>query len=154
MNRRFLYGALCTTIIVLDRVTKYWALYVLEGEHTVNNFLSYMCVLNRGVTWGMLHAQHEWLFVGVTILVMMMTGVLVRYTYARAQKGHVIIGELMVLAGSLSNIADRILYKGVVDFIVVSYGKYSWPIFNIADAAIVIGVGVMLISRWYDNDTT
>ncbi len=73
------------------------------------------------------------------------------YTYLRWRKGFWIGGECFVLAGSLSNIVDRIIYHGVLDFILLSFNTWSWPVFNIADMAIVFGVGIMIIQGYKER---
>ena len=59
------------------------------------------------------------------------------------KRGESILGHVCVIAGSVANIVDRIVYHGVIDFIVVSFRHYSWPVFNIADMAIVAGVVII-----------
>ena len=52
-----------------------------------------------------------------------------------------------MIAGSLANIIDRIIYSGVIDFIAFHVGPYHWPIFNLADCAIVVGVLIMFVQQ-------
>ena len=65
--------------------------------------------------------------------------------HGRDKRGINVLGEVMVIAGSSSNIIDRMVRGGVVDFIEFSYKNWAWPTFNIADAAIVVGVFFMLM---------
>ena len=51
----------------------------------------------------------------------------------------------MILAGAIGNLYDRFRYGFVTDFIEVFYKSYQWPTFNIADSAITIGVGLLLV---------
>ena len=64
--------------------------------------------------------------------------------YARWILGKNILGEIFVLSGAISNIIDRFYYHGVIDFISLHWKKYYWPIFNLADLFIVLGVFLML----------
>jgi signal peptidase II len=57
----------------------------------------------------------------------------------------------LVLGGSLSNLVDRLWYKAVLDFIELYIGPYSWPVFNVADVCIVIGIGGILLRSWRKN---
>jgi signal peptidase II len=66
------------------------------------------------------------------------------YAYHQYLCGNSIIGEVCVVTGSLSNLIDRVVYHGVIDFIILSYNDFSWPVFNIADTIIVLGVGIMI----------
>jgi signal peptidase II len=53
----------------------------------------------------------------------------------------------LVLSGAIGNVIDRILYGAVVDFVDLHYAGWHWPAFNIADTAICIGVGLMLLEN-------
>jgi len=66
------------------------------------------------------------------------------YAYHNDARGRSIIGEICIIAGSFYNLIDRVLYGGVIDFIILSYANVSWPVFNIADVMIVIGVGFLI----------
>ena len=55
----------------------------------------------------------------------------------------------LVLGGALGNVIDRLLIGKVIDFIQVYYQQWSWPIFNIADSAISIGVAILLIDAFF-----
>ena len=59
-----------------------------------------------------------------------------------------IVGEVMVVAGAVSNLIDRVLHHAVVDFIELSYKGWSWPVFNIADCCIVIGVFLLIFKAY------
>lgn len=69
---------------------------------------------------------------------------------------------LPIIAGAISNIFDRVVYKGVIDFIVVyfdfskitilkSIGRINFPIFNFADMFIFLGVVFIMINLWREN---
>jgi len=133
---------------MLDRFTKHYVLYMCPWRCVINQFISIQPLFNRGISWGMLHTASNWVFIIISCVIAIITSMLAVYTYLRWRQGVSIGGECLVLAGSLSNIVDRIIYKGVVDFILLSFNEWSWPIFNIADMAIVIGVGIMIIQGY------
>ncbi len=132
---------------VLDRLTKYYVVNTYPQRWVINQFISIQPTLNRGISWGILHSTSNWVFVIVSFLIVLITIVLVFYTYFRWQQGFWIGGECLVLAGSFSNIIDRVIYQGVIDFIVLSINTWSWPVFNIADVVIVVGIGIMIIQE-------
>lgn len=68
------------------------------------------------------------------------------YTFFQWKQNQSILAEVFILAGGLSNIIDRFVYSGVVDFIVLGYKDWFWPVFNVADAFIVLGVTLMMVS--------
>ena len=51
----------------------------------------------------------------------------------------------LVIGGALGNVVDRFKYGAVADFIDIHWGDYHWPAFNLADAAISVGVVILLI---------
>ena len=138
------YALLFFGIIGIDRISKWWAIDTLAIPYQVNQFLSFELVYNRGISWGLLHSTSDTLFAVVSIVIALVTLAVAISAWIRFMNGDAILGELLVVAGSCANLIDRVLYGGVVDFILLSYGQWSWPVFNIADAAIVVGVAIML----------
>lgn len=142
-----LYGYLClgTLIFLLDRVTKMAALaWCSESAYIVNSFLSFQLFFNRGVSWGMFHSDSDVIFVGVSLIIVGITALLSWHAYKHYKQGYAIFAETCIIAGSFSNLVDRALYHGVIDFIILSYNNVSWPVFNVADAVIVFGVGILI----------
>jgi signal peptidase II len=85
-----------------------------------------------------------WVTQCVGVIVVTVTSVLAAYAWQRFCEGKKVIGETLILAGAISNIADRLWYGGVIDFIILSFHGYAWPTFNVADIAIVAGVVLMV----------
>jgi len=135
-------------LIAIDRLTKYWALLYCMQPYSIYSFISCELIINRGVSWGMFHTAHTFLFGMLTFCIALVTMMVWCHAISFNKKGLPIIGHVCVIAGSISNTIDRIWYGGVIDFIVLSYGSYSWPVFNVADIAIVCGVCLIL---FYDN---
>jgi signal peptidase II len=129
----WLYGLLAASIIILDQLTKYLAL----------RWCALACTFNRGISWGMLNSGSPLTFYVLTGLVIAITVILAGYAYHRMQQGYTVFGELLIVSGSVSNIIDRFIYGGVVDFIEVRVGSWIGPSFNLADSMIVLGVGIM-----------
>lgn len=152
MNKRTTmrwYGVLLASIFALDRITKMIALRTLStNAYELNRFARFDLAFNRGISWGMFHADGNSMFVWISIMVGLITFGLAWYAFFRWLRGYRIIGETLVIAGSLSNLFDRIVYRGVVDFIELSAGSYSWPLFNVADMAIVAGVVLMFTAEF------
>lgn len=147
-----IYLLLFGVIVIVDRITKLWALHNLDAEFRLNEFIAFDFVLNRGISWSMFHAQNSASFILLTSMIMGITLFLASYAYRRWHDEGFIIGEVMVLAGGISNIVDRFLYKGVIDFIVLSFKDFTWPVFNVADIGVVIGVFIMLVSAYREYD--
>jgi len=142
------HGFWFIVLLVIDRVTKNLALTRCTQACKINQLLTFDFTLNRGISWGMLHSNDETTFVVVSGIVVLITLGLAGYTFVRWMNRESIAGEILVLAGSISNIIDRALYSGVIDFILVSFGKWSFPVFNVADMCIVLGVGIMALELY------
>jgi len=140
------YALIPVLVITADRITKYFALAHCREGCILNQFLSLNLAFNRGISWGTFSQAPGNVFYLVTALVVLVTFGLASYTIRRMRMGKSIWAELLVLAGSFSNMFDRFVHGGVVDFILVSYGTYSWPMFNVADICIVTGVAAMVFA--------
>ncbi len=143
--RAWAYGVLGAVCFGIDRFTKYEALCWCAQQCKLNEYISLEVVYNRGVSWGLFHDTSTALFLAVTGLVALVTLAVLWSAIKRFRDNHLIIGEVLVIAGSLSNLVDRVMYQGVVDFIELSYRGWQWPSFNGADALIVVGVFIMIV---------
>lgn len=152
MRNSFLYFIIISIILFLDRFTKFYALNNWCKEYKINNCLSFEVLYNKGISWGLLNAQDNSFFVPVSILIILATFVLSFYALKRYNSGFAIFGEILVITGSVSNIIDRFYYGAVIDFIILQKGPFVWPVFNLADVAIVVGVILMFIQMiWYNE---
>lgn len=144
MNKKYIYFSLVLFIFLIDRATKIFAITYLQMAHVVNQYLTFELTFNRGISWGMFYNTNTVVFAVVSMITAIITMLLCWHAYRVYKKGNSIIGHICIIAGSFSNIIDRALYGGVIDFIVLSYKNYSWPVFNIADVAIVCGVFIFM----------
>ena len=142
------YGLLLIVPFVVDRLTKFFALNLIQDTVPVMPGVSLVLVKNQGLSWGMLYAQNAWHAKLLILLIGIVIGGLALYTYNCWRRSQVIVGQLLVLSGAISNLLDRFIYSGVIDFIELSAYGWVWPDFNVADIAIVLGVGIMLYQNW------
>jgi signal peptidase II len=142
------YVVLALAIIVVDRISKAYMRSL--DSYQITSWLRIQPTLNRGISWGMLNSNGTCIFVMLSILIMAFIVLLIRYARERYHNSSFIIGETLVIVGACSNVIDRLWYHGVVDFIVISYGTWVWPSFNVADAAIVCGACIMIFSSLRD----
>lgn len=148
-NGLIIWGILAGVLVFgADQLSKYWVLYVLQlpaiGQVRVAPFLSLTMVWNQGVTFGLLHqdtAYGPWLLAGMSLLVVAALGVWMR----RAETGLVAVALGAIGGGALGNVLDRLRFGAVVDFLHLHAGGYNWYVFNVADAAIVCGVGALML---------
>lgn len=139
------YLFLAIFVFFIDRATKLAALmWCAQSPCTINQYISFDVVFNRGVSWGMFHTSSNTIFLLVSLVIAIVTALLCWHAYDVYKPGGRIIGHVCIIAGSCANLIDRVVYGGVVDFIILSYKSYSWPVFNIADVAIVCGVALFI----------
>ncbi len=139
------YYLLALFVIVLDQITK-WIIvrYMEKGDsiQIIENFLYITSHRNRGAAWGILQGQMWFFYIVTTIVVIMLV------LYIRSLKPNQKLFGLalaFMLGGAIGNFIDRIFRKEVVDFIDTYIFTYDFPIFNIADSALVIGVVMILL---------
>lgn len=138
------YSVIVLTIILVDRLTKIWALQ-LSSTKIINEYLSFSLLFNRGINWGMFNYANPVLFLCINACIAAIIALLIWHTIYSWRAGESIMSYLIILAGAVSNYFDRIWHGGVIDFIVLSWQNWNWPAFNIADAAILIGISLVLI---------
>lgn len=144
-----MFGAIAALdILILDQASKYWVLEVfdLPAKQSVAVLpgLNLTMVWNRGVTFGLLGADSlmgALLLAGVAMAVVVALAVWLW----RAERLSVALALGAVAGGAVGNIIDRLRFGAVVDFIHAHAYGWSWYVFNVADAAIVCGVGVLLL---------
>ena len=141
------------TIVGLDRLTKFFALQFLsDKEISVFPWCNLLITWNRGVSWSMLSTNSLlgfWLLFAFIVLII---GFFSWYTYKRLQSGLSVVFEVLVLAGAFSNnMIDRLYYGAVIDFIQLYACNYYFPVFNVADISICVGVFGMLLREWWVN---
>jgi signal peptidase II len=148
------YGA-GLAAIAIDQLTKAWVVVNLPPYDSVDivpflsAVISLTSVQNTGVAFGLFPGLGR-IFTVLSVLVVI--GIVIfRRTVPRDQVWvHAALG--LVSGGALGNAVDRLLRGYVVDFLDANLWPFGgWPVFNLADAAIVIGVGVLLVDSWYGD---
>lgn len=145
------YYLLALIIIALDQITKILVVKNMdlhESIPVIDHFLYITSHRNTGAAWGILAGQ-MWFFYIVTIIVI---GVLVYYIQKMA-KTHVLVGLSLglMLGGAIGNFIDRIMRQEVVDFVDTYIFGYNFPIFNVADAALSVGVCLLIIYMLFEE---
>ena len=150
MSRRSaasLAAAAALLVLVADQASKAWARSALRPGHevmVVTGWVWFRIVSNTGAALGLL-SGNNWLFIVVSLVIVAAVAVLVIRNRALGALGIVALGA--VAGGGSSNLIDRVRLGGVTDFIEV----HRWPTdFNLADAAIRIGVVLFIVALLLD----
>ena len=148
LKKNLIIFSIITFTIFLDLITKNYALSSLIINHSIsiNNFLNFTLAFNHGAAFSFLSnagGWQRWFFIIFSVIVILIiTYILVK------EKNSKYIAFSFVIGGAIGNLYDRILYGYVIDFIEFHYNSFYWPIFNIADIAISIGIILLLYSMF------
>ena len=141
---------LAVLILVLDQASKWWVLDLLgQPPHPiyVTSFFNLVLTWNQGISFGLFGGGAVPPLV-LSLLSILIVGFLVGWLRkAQLQFTRIAIG--FVIGGAIGNVIDRFVHGAVVDFLDVHIGEYHWPAFNVADSAIVIGVGMLLLESLF-----
>lgn len=149
MDKRLLAYGFALLIFIVDQLSKWFIIGPLNLEAVQNiqllPFFDFTWVENRGISLGIAQAQnetHRWILVAVTAAIAVGVAWWIRREEARGDQ----LALAMVLGGALGNIVDRTRYGYVVDFLDLHFGTFRpFYVFNVADAAISIGVVILLL---------
>ena len=133
--------------IAIDQASKTWLLqvYDLPAHPSVQltPWLDLHLAWNRGISYSLLTASTNagrWMLIAGTLAATALLSVWL--AKARLRLTGLALG--LLIGGALGNVVDRVLYGAVMDFVYFHIGSFQWYIFNGADCAIVIGVGLLL----------
>ncbi len=147
---------LSTLAIVLDQLTKYYAEAELLLHKPVAIFpgFNFTLMYNKGAAFSFLSEAGGWqriFFVTLsTVISIFLIFWLKQITRDEKQKHNQIlqIAIALILGGAIGNLIDRALTGEVIDFIQVYYSTYYFPAFNIADSAITLGAGLLILDMF------
>lgn len=126
--------------LVLDQVTKYYVMnhFVIgESVSVIQNVFHLTYIINRGAAFGML-ANQRWFFLVVAFILIIVYAIY----HKKVNRGPISlrIGSALLISGAIGNGIDRYVLHGVVDF----FDFRIWPIFNVADIGICVGVACII----------
>lgn len=138
---------IASLVYIIDRLAKMWIVsHFMLGESLpiIPNVFHITYILNRGAAFGIL-ANRQAFFLGI-VLILLVSLVVFRKRIKNSPQS-MKIGIGLLVGGALGNAYDRLTTRAVVDF----FDFRIWPIFNIADIAICIGVGLIMYFLWQDE---
>ena len=143
--------AIVAVTIIVDQLTKFLVVkYMTLGQSisVIDNFLYITSHRNEGAACGILQGKMIFFYV-VTLVVIGLVILWIRKLDIKKEK-LLVIALSLILGGALGNFIDRVMYQHVVDFINTYIFGYDFPIFNIADSALCIGVFLMAVDAILD----
>jgi signal peptidase II len=148
-NRVLLIVVVAILTLALDQATKLWARSSLRGKPAVTLIPGYLDLEyheNPGSAFGLLRSVPgaRYILIGVGVVALVVVWRMVSRIQHRRRMGDVAFA--LVAGGAVGNVVDRIHIGRVVDFILMHFHrKYVWPAYNVADIALVVGVGLLIL---------
>ena len=141
---------IAAVVFALDRITKWLVetqVSAFDTLHVIPGFFAIVHSQNRGAAFGIFaDSSSEW---RTFLLVVVSAGALIFIASmiwrGRQMDRFTLWGLTLILGGALGNVVDRVVRGAVTDFLLVYIGEYQWPAFNVADTAITIGSGLILL---------
>jgi signal peptidase II len=152
MTPRFGGFLVAAVTLVVDQANKLWLLDVfdIEARQPVHlaPFFDVIAARNPGISYSLLSAHSpaaRWALVVFTVLATALIGFWLWRTTTRV----VALALGLIVGGALGNAIDRFSYGWVADFYYFHVGNFHWYVFNLADVAIVCGVGLLLVDAFF-----
>ena len=153
------YLLLSLAVLVLDQWSK-WLVELHLGDHAsievIPGLLNFTHVKNTGVAFGLFATRGN--AVGTVILTALGIGALIFVGYYFRITPHgdrpLLAALALILGGAVGNLFDRVLRGAVTDFVDFYFGTYHWHTFNVADSAITIGIGLMILGAFRHRETS
>ena len=141
---------LSALVIVIDLYTKHLIQQAfVYGEHVpVTSFLDLVRYHNTGAAFSFLADAGGWQHGFFTAVSTLASVVMLYLLVKHPQKKLFCLGLALVLGGALGNLYDRLTLGYVVDFLLFYYQQWAWPAFNVADSAICVGVGLLMLDSF------
>lgn len=156
LRSAFPWLVLSAIVIALDLYTKHLVQQAfVYGEHLpVTGFFDLVRYHNTGAAFSFLADAGGWQHGFFTAVSTLASAVMVYLLVKHPQKKLFCFGLALVLGGALGNLYDRLTLGYVVDFLLFYYQQWAWPAFNVADSAICVGVGLLMLDSFKQPNTS
>ena len=140
-------------VVLIDQLSKLTIRVSLEygkPHRIIGDWVRLTYIENPGMAFGIQIGGQ----IFFTVFALLATVIIFIYIIrARQEKIQLRISLALILGGAVGNLIDRFLYGKVVDFIEVGMGNARWPIFNIADSAVTIGMIILIIMVLFERSS-
>ena len=149
-SARILYLAIALMVFLLDRWTKHIVarrLALYQHVQVIPGFFRLTHTENTGAAFSLFADSISPWKTGLLIAFSVIALVVVSILLWKNDRAHIVtgIGLSLILGGAVGNLWDRVARGRVVDFLLFYVKRYQWPVFNLADSAIVIGAGLLVL---------
>lgn len=152
---KFAYLFAALGVFLLDQASKAWASRALRFGNEVTvipDFLNFIYAKNTGVAFSQFNNGGEFGRWMLSALAMLAALAVLYYFWRTPKTNDRILGACaLLLAGIIGNLTDRVRLGYVIDFIDVQFGNWHYPTFNVADSAICIGAGLLILDMFFSK---
>ena len=151
-TKKLYFVAIFFLVFLLDRLSKFYILNLAESGEVdiyINAYINFYLIWNKGVAFGFLSSDENYLYNIVTALIIIINLVIIYFIFIT--KDFRAYFFLIILSGSFGNLYDRLFYQAVPDFIDLHIGDFHWFIFNVADIFISLGVICLIFVEIFFN---
>jgi signal peptidase II len=149
VTRRFkVFSIVAAVALVADQATKIWARATLPAHRPVSvieGAWDWQLSANPGASFSLFHGQAGARVLLTVIGVIAVAAMIWMVRRARDDQRALTWGLGLVVGGALGNLLDRVRFGAVTDFVHWHWRSHDWPVFNVADVALLVGVGLMLV---------
>ncbi|MDB5799265.1 MAG: signal peptidase [Rhodocyclales bacterium] len=148
-KRFFFWLMIAVLVIVFDQASKQIVLsHLAYGESVrVTDFFDLVLLYNPGAAFSFLASHSGWQRWFFIVLALVVSAWLLALVHKHRAETLQPLAFSLVVGGALGNVIDRFQIGAVVDFLYFHLGVHGWPAFNLADSAICLGVGLMILSQ-------
>lgn len=149
-----IYYVIALFVIAIDQISKWLIVKNMElgtSIPIIDNVLYITSHRNRGAAWGILENKMWFFYIITVVFVVFIVFYMKKYAETDKLLG---ISLGLILGGAIGNFIDRVFRQEVVDFIHVYIFSYNYPVFNIADSALCIGVVLIIIQTLLEGKKT
>ena len=138
-------------VLVFDQATKWIVDHSMQVYQTIEllPFFQLTYLRNQGAAFSFLSEAggwQRWFFVALSVVFSL--GIAYWLSRMPSARRWEAAAWALVLGGAVGNLIDRVIFGYVIDFLDVFYGSWHWPAFNVADSAITVGIGMLLIDSF------
>lgn len=143
---------LLVLFLFIDQITKFIVstnLNIYEPIVVIKNFFNITYAQNTGAAWSIFEGKT----IVLTIVSFVVSCAMIYWLFKNKNETKIVrFSVLLMLSGAIGNFIDRLLLGYVIDFLDFYIFGYDFPIFNIADSLLCIGVGVLLLSTFFEKE--
>lgn len=149
-THRIIYALIVALVFAGDQISKHIVQSSIAHGAVITvipGFFNLIHTENSGIAFSLFAGSSSWwkLVLLIAVSLALLVTVVVVAMKSRQMNWQTGAGLALIVGGASSNLLDRIRFGEVVDFLDVYYRSYHWPTFNVADSAIVVGAGLLLL---------